>query len=123
MWTSPGRYFSKASFSGALTEVCPATIEFILVANETEKSDLQISFDSKPIDRSSVVRGLTWTVLFDDGRDVFGFDRVDDKVRDPGDVVPVLHDSDSRLVCEVFVSLSLHILDMYPLMTYSTSLP
>lgn len=34
MCTSAGRYFSNASFSGALTEVCPATIEFILVADE-----------------------------------------------------------------------------------------
>lgn len=30
--TSSGRYFSKASFSGALTEVCPATIAPTLVA-------------------------------------------------------------------------------------------
>ena len=36
MWTSSGRYFSNAAFSGALTDVWPETIAPTLVAARVE---------------------------------------------------------------------------------------
>jgi len=73
MSTSWGRYFSKASFSGALTDVWPATIAPTLVA-----ANIFPRYQLWGGKGGAIV--LTRAVLGNDTVDVLGFDGVHYKV-------------------------------------------
>jgi hypothetical protein len=73
MWTSGGRYFSKAVFSGALTEVWPATIAPTFVAGVVV---IRLVFEEGGRGKS----GRTRTELSDYTIDELCFDGVHDPV-------------------------------------------
>lgn len=93
MCTSAGRYFSKAAFSGAFTDVWPATIAPTFVA-----------VDNEPQGQCGYSKLRTWTILRDNAIDVLCFNRVDDVVGDARDKMAVLQHMDAwnacRLRCE-----------------------
>ena len=91
MDTSEGKCFSKASRSGALTEVCPATMAPTFVAASVFSLANQ---SSRALNRTR----LTRAILCDHSVDELGFDGVYDKVANPGYEVTILQDSDAWMV-------------------------
>jgi hypothetical protein len=89
MWTSAGRYFSKAARSGALTEVWPETMAPILVAVRKGRFNAVIA----------ATKILTRTILLHDIVEVFSLHRVDDEVALSRDEVSITHRHDSLFAC------------------------
>ena len=88
IWTSSGRCFSNAAFSGALTEVCPATMAPTLVANAGSSTHEWTVTDHFAV--------RTRTIFSDNSINKFGFDGIDDEIRGPGYVVTIGKDGYAR---------------------------
>jgi len=94
MWTSAGRYFSKAAFSGAFAEVWPATIVDSLVAGGVKAV-------WRVIKEGDETR--TWAVLRHDTINKLCLDTVDNEIGRAGDCMAVWKHGDAGYVCQCSV--------------------